>query len=165
MDFNMDFPTCHYSWLFRQTLWNDIWMLGGHWTNMIFNQVSLKTRFFRNKLKSWLWQDYRLYEKFLARYDCLPLQYSSTFGAGIKSWWMARETWWGRVWRGCKSLARSWQGCARVTRRCGGRARWSGSDPRTRHVYHSLEKRWSTLRFWGIRTKISWEDKPFEKKE
>ena len=27
MDFNMDFPTCHYSWLFRQTLWNDIWML------------------------------------------------------------------------------------------------------------------------------------------
>ena len=23
----MDFPTCHYSWLFRQTLWNVIWML------------------------------------------------------------------------------------------------------------------------------------------
>ena len=116
---------------------------------------ALKRVFFRNKLKSWLWQDYRLYERFLARCDCLLLQYSSTFGAGMKSWWTPRATWWGRVWRGCKSLASSLRGCAGAPRRCGDRARWSGSGLRTRRVYHSLEKRWSTPRFWGRRTENS----------
>ena len=37
LDLTMDFPTCHYSWLFRKTFWNGIWML-------VFSLSPLKLR-------------------------------------------------------------------------------------------------------------------------
>ena len=37
LDLTMDFPTCHYSWLFRKTFWKGIWML-------VFSLSPLKLR-------------------------------------------------------------------------------------------------------------------------